>query len=87
VSSAEADPRNAVDVCQPVLHLSIDKDVCEGHGVCWLVAAELVGAGVDGLGEVLKPQIGSSERTRAEEAIEGCPTLAIALREEASREG
>ena len=72
------------------MELIVNKDKCQGHGKCYLVAPSLFEPEDDwGRPRVLMPQIGEDDHDMvdlAEEAVNNCPERAIRLEvNEASR--
>jgi len=63
--------------------LSVDRDLCQGHGVCVSECPELFSLDPDELKVVLKSEVVPEElRERAERAVRYCPTRALSLRSE-----
>ena len=60
------------------MHITVDYDLCEGHGQCLMAAPELFDL-PDGAEQVvvLNPDPPESERDRAARAAAMCPALAI----------
>ncbi|MFJ4687126.1 ferredoxin [Streptomyces sp. NPDC091377] len=62
------------------MRISVDPDQCYGSGDCAYRAPEVFTV-VDGFGSVRPGREGAYDDPRVREAIEGCPSQAIALRE------
>ncbi|SBS72970.1 Ferredoxin-2 (modular protein) [uncultured Mycobacterium sp.] len=62
------------------MHITVDYDLCEGHGQCLMAAPELFDL-PDGAAQVvvLNPNPPESERDRAARAAAMCPALAITV--------
>ncbi|WP_046495355.1 ferredoxin [Streptomyces odonnellii] len=60
--------------------IAADRSVCMGSGMCAYIAPDHF-AVTDGLVDVLNAQVGASD-TAVNEAVEACPTLALALRDQ-----
>jgi len=60
------------------MHITVDYDLCEGHGQCIMAAPELFDLPDDAeQAVVLDPDPPESERDRAVRAAAMCPALAI----------
>lgn len=62
------------------LEITIDRELCKGHGQCEIVAPEIFELRDDGLAYVMKPDVTEDDLPLIEEAIIRCPTSAIKLR-------
>ena len=61
------------------MKISIDTELCTGHGRCYEVAPELFTDDESGYGKVIAGDIGPSDLEAAELAIRTCPERAISL--------
>ncbi len=63
------------------MKLSIDPELCQGHGRCWDIAPELVDCDDSGHGFVLAPDddLDPSLEARAREIEAACPERAVRL--------
>ena len=64
------------------MKLSIDYDICTGHGRCFMLAANLFDSDEDGRGVVLMPDVPEEEIGLARETSYSCPEQAVILTEE-----
>jgi ferredoxin len=65
------------------LRLKVDTRRCHKSGECYYNHPELLVAGADGYPRVLAPELRTArQRIEAEQAIEVCPTQALAVVEE-----
>ncbi|MGQ4267075.1 ferredoxin [Nocardiopsis changdeensis] len=64
----------------PGLRLAADADVCAGAGQCVRAAPELFDQDDDGLVVLLAADVPEGSRARALDAVDLCPSGAIALR-------
>lgn len=62
------------------IRVSVDRDLCTGHGQCALVAPELFELDEDDIACVLIPEPGPELVAKAERAEAICPEAAIALK-------
>jgi ferredoxin len=60
--------------------VEIDRDRCEGHGLCEQTAAEIYRLNDDGEVYVLVADIGAELLTKAEEGARVCPVAALRVR-------
>lgn len=69
------------------LHVLIDRDLCQGHGVCMGEAPEVFlvveRAGDYGQAQLLLDPIPEAMRTQVEAAVRYCPNRALKIVEEA----
>lgn len=65
-----------------MLRIVVDRQLCQGHGVC--TGESPVHFRLDDKGslEVIKDEIGESERSQVEAAVKYCPTSALRIVEE-----
>ncbi len=61
----------------------VDRDLCQGHGVCESEAAEVFSVSKDAVLTILDAQPGDGRRAEVEAAVRYCPTHALAIVEEA----
>jgi ferredoxin len=61
------------------MHVSIDLDLCEGHGQCVNAAPDVFELRDDGLAYLLMDEIPESYRAQVEDAVLRCPPEAIAI--------
>lgn len=61
------------------LRIEIDRDLCQGHGVCEGEAPEVFELSKKGQLTVLQPEPDESLRPQVEAAAKYCPTRAIKL--------
>lgn len=64
------------------LRIIIDRDLCQGHGVCTADAPEVFELDEDGTLVLLAEHAPADLRAEVERAAAYCPTGAISLREE-----
>ena len=60
----------------------VDRDLCQGHGVCESEAPAVFAVNKKGILEVLVPSPPEAERTRVEAAVAFCPTHALSIQED-----
>ncbi len=61
------------------LHLTIDRAVCAGHGLCYGAAPELVDSDEQGDPVVLVDPVPPGRRGLAEGIVDACPERALRL--------
>ena len=62
------------------MRISIDTDVCTGHGRCYMLAPDLFTDDDRGYGEVIGDgTVADEHRAQADAAVQGCPERAISL--------
>ena len=62
------------------MKVTIDADLCEGHGRCYALAPEVFTADDEGHGEVVQPTPDTPElREAAQTAAQNCPESAITI--------
>lgn len=59
--------------------IEVDRDLCQGHGVCENEAPELFEVGTDKQVVVLDERPDDAQRKAAEMAVKYCPTHALRL--------
>ena len=61
------------------LRITVDADLCQGHGVCESEAPEVFHVGEDRKVELLDPAPPDDQRTAVKAAVKYCPTHALTL--------
>jgi ferredoxin len=61
------------------MRIRIDRDRCEGHGQCELIAPQLFHLDLEGNVEVKGEALGETPVATLEDAVAMCPAMAIAL--------
>lgn len=61
------------------MHVSIDREACQGHGRCYAMAPEVYKADDEGRGEVVEAEIREDLIAQAEAGALNCPESAITL--------
>ncbi len=59
------------------MRIRVDRDLCQGHGVCREEAPEVFDVDADGQVEVLREEPPESLREQVALAIQYCPTRAL----------
>ena len=62
--------------------IAVDRDLCQGHGVCESEAPAVFEVSKDGVLTVLQEAPADTERTAVEAAVRFCPTHALTIVEE-----
>jgi len=66
------------------MEVRVDKNVCQGHGVCLMMAENLFDIDdEDGLAWVTKQPVTDAEKEAARAAMGNCPERAISITEDA----
>lgn len=60
----------------------VDRDLCQGHGVCESEAPEVFSVSKDAALTVLQESPGDAERKAVEAAVKYCPTHALSIVED-----
>jgi sterol 14-demethylase len=60
----------------------VDRDLCQGHGVCESEAPEVFSVSKDGVLTVLAERPGDDQRAAVEAAVKYCPTHALSIVED-----
>ena len=60
----------------------VDRDLCQGHGVCENEAADVFSVSKDGVLTVLQETPPDTERKAVEAAVKYCPTHALKIVED-----
>lgn len=63
------------------MRIVIDMNRCEGNAVCEAMAPELFELGVTDRARILIEEPGEQYRKQLEQAVEGCPMMAISIEE------
>ena len=61
------------------MDIVVDRDRCEGLGMCEAMAHEFFEVGADGFVEVLDESPGEEHRSDVQAAVDSCPVLALRL--------
>jgi ferredoxin len=64
------------------MHVQVDLDLCQGHGVCESEAPAVFELGKNASVTVLQPEPPETLRTAVEAAVRFCPTSALRINEE-----
>jgi ferredoxin len=64
------------------VNVSVDRDLCQGHGVCESEAAEVFSVPKNGKVEVLDEAPPADLRAKVEAAVKYCPTHALRIEED-----
>jgi ferredoxin len=64
------------------MRIVVDRDLCQGHGVCESEAPEIFEVGKDHQVVVLDPSPPAGRRAELEEAVRFCPTHALSLEDD-----
>jgi ferredoxin len=64
------------------MRIVVDRELCEGNGVCERVAREVFQVGDDDLARVLVERPDAALRPKVDAAVRGCPRQAIRLVED-----
>jgi ferredoxin len=62
------------------MHVVVDLDLCQGHGVCESEAPDVFELGEDHKVRVLDQDPPETQRAAVEEAVRFCPTSALSTR-------
>jgi sterol 14alpha-demethylase len=62
--------------------LVVDRDLCQGHGVCESEAPEVFSVSKDAVLTVLDESPGDDQRKAVDAAVKYCPTHALSILEE-----
>ncbi|MCF8570145.1 ferredoxin [Gordonia sp. HY002] len=63
------------------MRVVVDRDLCQGHGMCELEAPDVFEAGRDSV-NLLDETPGEARRAEVEAAVQFCPTQALKIVEE-----
>ena len=61
------------------MRIVVDRDRCEGLGMCEAMAHEFFEVGEDGTVTLLDEQPGENHRQDLQAAVDSCPVLALSL--------
>lgn len=61
------------------MKISIDNDVCTGHGICEGIREDLFEVGDDGLARLRTTEFTEDDREDLTDAVDQCPTQALRL--------
>jgi ferredoxin len=64
------------------MKITVDRDLCQGHGVCESEAPEVFSVSKDGVLTVLDETPPESQRAAVELAVRYCPTHALSIEED-----
>ncbi|MFP5256551.1 MAG: ferredoxin [Acidimicrobiia bacterium] len=64
------------------MRIRVDRDLCQGHGVCESEAPEVFSVSKDGVLTVLDERPPESQRAAVELAVRYCPTHALSIEED-----
>jgi sterol 14-demethylase len=63
------------------MRIVVDRDLCQGHGVCEIEAPDVFSVSKDGVLTVLQETPPDRERRAVEAAVKYCPTHALKIEE------
>ena len=61
------------------MRVTVDSDLCQGHGVCESEAPDVFAVGKDHKVEILDPEPPEDQRSAVGEAVRFCPTHALSI--------
>ncbi|WP_028852228.1 ferredoxin [Thermocrispum municipale] len=61
------------------MKITIDTDVCTGHGICESIREDIFEVGDDGLVHLLTTEFTEDDREDLMDAVDQCPTQALRL--------
>ena len=61
------------------MKIAVERDKCEGLGMCEAMAHEFFEVGEDGVVDILDQSPGEEHRTDVQAAVDSCPVLALSL--------
>ena len=61
------------------MRITVDRDLCDGHGMCEAMAHEYFELDDDDVMTVLDESPPDSDRAKVHAAVQSCPALALAL--------
>lgn len=61
------------------MKITVDTNVCTGHGVCEGIRPDVFEVGDDGIVHLLTEDISDADRQDLEDAVAQCPTQALRL--------
>jgi ferredoxin len=63
------------------MRILVDRDLCDGHGMCEAMAHEFFELDDDDVMQLLDESPPESERDTVQAAIQACPALALSLQD------
>ena len=63
------------------MRIVVDRDLCDGHGMCEAMAHEFFELDDDDVMQVLDESPPESEREAVHAAVQACPALALSLQD------
>lgn len=61
------------------MRVTVDRDLCQGHGTCCEEAPEVFELDADGALVIKQPEPDEAQRDAVKRAVKYCPTLALTL--------
>lgn len=58
---------------------TVDKNQCQGHGMCWMVAGEFFVSDDDGYSEAVSEDVPTDQESNVRDAAKMCPESAISV--------
>jgi ferredoxin len=63
------------------VRIVVDRDLCDGHGMCEAMAHEYFELDDDDVMHVLEESPPEAERSKVHAAVQACPALALSLQD------
>ena len=63
------------------MRIVVDRDLCDGHGMCEAMAHEFFELDDDDVMQLLEESPPESERAKVHAAVQACPALALSLQD------
>ena len=63
------------------MRILVDRDLCDGHGMCEAMAHEFFELDDDDVMHLLEESPAESERAKVHAAVQACPALALSLQD------
>jgi len=63
------------------MRIVVDRELCDGHGMCEAMAHEFFELDDDDVMHVLDPTPPESQRSAVHAAVQACPALALSLQD------
>lgn len=63
------------------MRIVVDRDLCDGHGMCEAMAHEFFELDDDDVMHVLQETPAESDRSAVHAAVQACPALALSLQD------
>ena len=63
------------------MRIVVDRDLCDGHGMCEAMAHEFFELDDDDVMHLLEESPAESERAKVHAAVQACPALALSLQD------